>query len=46
MFGDPQINKNKKYTCDLIYGGTFRSGRREDDLIKFYFLVPMPYVAN
>lgn len=22
---------------DLSYGGTFRSGRREDDIIKFYF---------
>ena len=40
MFSDPQINKNKNYTCDLIYGGTFRSGRREDDLIKFYFGYP------
>lgn len=25
---------------DLIYGGTFRSGRREEDMIKFYFGYP------
>lgn len=25
---------------DLLYGGTFRSGRREKDLIKYYFGLP------
>lgn len=24
-------------TYDLLYGGTFRGGRREDDMIKYYF---------
>lgn len=30
----------KEYEWDLLYGGTFRSGRREDDMIKFYFGYP------
>lgn len=29
------FNENPEY--DLSYGGTFRNGRREDDMIKFYF---------
>lgn len=29
------INENYKY--DLLYGGTFRGGKREKDMIKFYF---------
>lgn len=29
------FNEDTKY--DLLYGGTFRGGRREDDMIKFYF---------
>lgn len=29
------FNSNPSY--DILYGGTFRNGRREDDLIKFYF---------
>ena len=38
LVNDPKIidfNKNPKY--DLLYGGTFRNGRREEDMIKFYF---------
>lgn len=27
--------KDREY--DLLYGGTFRSGRRQDDMIKYYF---------
>jgi len=34
-----QIDINK-YVVDLIYGGTFRGGRREKKLIKFYFNYP------
>ena len=29
------FNENTSY--DLLYGGTFRGGRREDDMIKYYF---------
>lgn len=32
---DYEFNESPKY--DLIYGGTFRGGRREADMIKFYF---------
>ena len=32
---DFDFNTNPKY--DLLYGGTFRGGSREDDMIKFYF---------
>ena len=32
---DFDFNDNPKY--DLLYGGTFRGGSREDDMIKFYF---------
>lgn len=28
------------YEYDLMYGGTFRSGRRQQDMIKFYFGYP------
>ena len=38
LINDPNIiefNENPKY--DLLYGGTFRNGRREEDMIKFYF---------
>ncbi|MBQ6632426.1 MAG: hypothetical protein IJH55_10105 [Romboutsia sp.] len=28
---------NEDTTYDLLYGGTFRGGRREDDMIKYYF---------
>jgi len=28
------------YDYDLIYGGTFRTGKREEDMIKFYFGYP------
>lgn len=28
---------NESPTYDLLYGGTFRNGRREKDMIKFYF---------
>lgn len=30
----------EKYVYDISYGGTFRSGKREDDMIKFYFDYP------
>lgn len=40
MFGQPRVSLDKKYKVDLMYGGTFRSGRREDSLIKFYFDYP------
>lgn len=30
-----EFNYYPKY--DLLYGGTFRNGRREEDMIKFYF---------
>lgn len=34
-------NYNKPWrNVDLIYGGTFRSGKRESDLIKYYFGYP------
>ena len=34
-------NYNKIFrSVDLIYGGTFRSGKREKDLIKYYFGYP------
>ena len=32
---DYPFNEDTKY--DLLYGGTFRGGRREDDMIKYYF---------
>lgn len=32
---DCHFNENPKY--DLLYGGTFRGGKREADMIKFYF---------
>ena len=32
---DMPINEFPEY--DILYGGTFRSGRREADMIKFYF---------
>lgn len=35
------INDNPTY--DLLYGGTFRNGRREDDMITFYFGYPDKY---
>lgn len=38
FINDPSIigfNEDPKY--DLLYGGTFRNGRREEDMIKFYF---------
>lgn len=38
---DKDINENPSY--DLLYGGTFRNGRREDDMIKFYFGYPENY---
>lgn len=28
------------YEYDLLYGGTFRTGKREEDMIKFYFGYP------
>ena len=28
---------NESPTYDLLYGGTFRGGKREDDMINFYF---------
>jgi hypothetical protein len=31
---------------DIIYGGTFRSGRREEDMIKFYFGYPEDIKVN
>lgn len=31
---------------DISYGGTFRSGRREDDMIKFYFGYPEDIRVN
>lgn len=30
-----EFNESPNY--DLLYGGTFRSGKREDDMVKFYF---------
>lgn len=38
LVNDPIIidfNNNPDY--DLLYGGTFRNGRREEDMIEFYF---------
>lgn len=38
MVNDPSVipfNDCPEY--DLLYGGTFRNGRREEDMIKFYF---------
>lgn len=32
------FNENSKY--DILYGGTFRGGRREDDMIKYFFNYP------
>ena len=32
---DYPFNEDTSY--DLLYGGTFRGGRREDDMIKYYF---------
>ena len=32
-----ELEFNENPTYDLLYGGTFRSGRREEDMIKFYF---------
>ena len=34
---DNVYNFNENPIYDLSYGGTFRSGKREDDMIKFYF---------
>ena len=31
------LEYNNSPIYDLLYGGTFRSGHREDDMIKFYF---------
>lgn len=31
------LDINKLPIYDILYGGTFRSGRREEDMIKFYF---------
>lgn len=30
----------ESYDKDIIYGGTFRSGKREEDMVKFYFDYP------
>ena len=38
LLKDKKINSNYKY--DILYGGTFRSGKRELDMIKFYFNYP------
>lgn len=32
-----EFNKLSDRTYDLLYGGTFRGGKRQDDMIKFYF---------
>jgi hypothetical protein len=37
-FKDENINDNLEW--DIIYGGTFRSGKREKDMIKFFFNYP------
>lgn len=34
-FKEKEFNENPTY--DILYGGTFRGGKREDDMIKFYF---------
>lgn len=34
------FDRPKEYECDIMYDGTFRSGRREADMIKFYFGYP------
>ncbi len=34
-FKEKEFNNNPIY--DVLYGGTFRGGKREDDMIKFYF---------
>lgn len=39
-----QFNEMPKY--DLLYGGTFRNGRREDDMVKFYFGYPDGYAVE
>lgn len=31
------IKFNKKPSIDLMYGGTFRQGKRESDMLKYYF---------
>lgn len=31
------LKRNENPEVDLMYGGTFRSGRREKDIVKFYF---------
>jgi len=31
---------NPKYEYDISYGGTFRGGKREKDMVKFYFDYP------
>jgi len=37
-FKKKEFNSNPEY--DISYGGTFRSGKRQDDMIKFYFDYP------
>ena len=31
------LDYNENPTYDLLYGGTFRNGKREEDMVKFYF---------
>lgn len=37
---DPQRPDLSLISVDLMYGGTFRGGKREDDMIKFYWGYP------
>ena len=37
LISSKKLSFNEQPIYDLLYGGTFRNGRREDDMIKFYF---------
>lgn len=40
LYTSDALSVSDQFDYDISYGGTFRSGRREDDLIKFYFGYP------
>lgn len=40
MFKKPEWKKLSERKYDILYGGTFRSGKRQDDMIKYYFDYP------
>lgn len=33
----PKLPKERKITWDLIYGGSYRNGKRRDEMVKWYF---------